>query len=80
VEFREARQWRVFKDETSGQHFMLFDPLLEVPATRDLAADEKIDYLDSVVSVSGLGEGEGSVVSDGCTGPAQRYVQGLLPF
>ena len=66
---KPLRDWRIMQIE--GQHglFVWFDPFLERLILRDLTEDDQDATLDSVVSVSGLDEDEGSVVSDGCEGP-----------
>ncbi len=57
--------------------FVWFDPKVERLDLRDLTEAEKISYLDSERSVSGLGEGEGRAeLIDGCD-PAERVLRQL---
>ncbi len=56
-------------EDRSG-FFMYFDASREMPGLRGLTEDEKIAYLDSVRSVSGIGRGRGPAdVQDGCDTP-----------
>ena len=65
--------------EKSGWFYMAFEAATEAPGVRELDGDERISYLDSVVSVSAVDRDRDQTdISDACYAP--RSSEGLLPF
>jgi len=73
----EVRSWRIHRDD-GGHYYMFFDAATEAPLLRSLTEEERSEYLDSVVSVSGIDRDRDQIdLLDGCEGPSD---EGLLPF